>query len=166
MPTQEGWGPLRGMEQTGKTTYSNSQYTKAAWPWGRGGRTRAKTHYSRDPRIPRRASRLPSQGGHPTLSRGSWAVATWGHPAWRPPSNKRPVLAPASHPLAAHGNLGGTVLPFPLSPPPPKSRTVGSIWVISPPLHFQSISLQARSFSPQSHPHPTLVGKHAPKLAH
>lgn len=126
-----GVGPLRGVEQTGKTTYSNFQHTKAGWPWGRGGRTGAKTHYSEILRIPRRTSRLPSQGGHPTLSRVSWAVAAWGHPAWRPPSNKWPVLAPASHLLAAHGNLGGTVFSFPLSPPPPKRRTVGLIWVIS-----------------------------------
>lgn len=53
--------------------------------------------------------------------------------AARPPPNKWLVLAPASHPLAAYGNLGGTVLSFPLSHPPPKRRrTAGLTWVASP----------------------------------
>lgn len=53
--------------------------------------------------------------------------------ATRPPPNKWPVLAPASHPLAAYGNLGGTVLSFPLShPPPERRRTAGLTWVSSP----------------------------------
>lgn len=143
-----GVGPLRGMEQTGKTTYSNSRHTKAGWQWGRGGRTGAETHYSEI--LGFRGELLDCLLKEVTLL---CPVAAWGHPAWRPPSNKWPVLAPASHPLAAHGNLGGTVLSFPLSPPPPKRRTVGLTWVFCP---LSTSSLSHSRHVPSVHSPPTL----------
>lgn len=92
---------------------------------------------------------MPALGGHPTLSCS--VSPGGGRVAARPPPNKWPVLAPASHPLAAYGNLGGTVLSFPLSHPPPERRTAGLTWVASPsPL---AVCPTPGAFLPSTAPH-------------
>jgi hypothetical protein len=80
-------GPFCGMEQTGKTAYSNSEHTTAALAGGGGverGRALRQVLY---PEVLWTDLRLPAQRGHLTFS---WAilpyeVVAWGSPTWRVP---------------------------------------------------------------------------------